>query len=98
VSITKRLKDALQSHVKIGPLTVFGDNAMHFAAQLRIGRGYLTARPTTYRRGLLRRWYAYYSPDATPQAAWWAIGPGIDREDQDPVRRAAVRMRRQEAA
>lgn len=62
----------------IWPLTVYGMNAMHFAWNLYTKRwGWICFRPTTYHFGSWWRWYFYVSPNATPWAATFKIGPGI---------------------
>lgn len=72
-----------RSHLSIGPLCIFGNNAMHWAWQLCTRRGYLVARPSTpCRHGGWWRWYIYLSPDGTPGGAKWAFGPGVDRQDK----------------
>ncbi len=81
-----RLRDRIfTGHLRIGPVTIYGANAMHYAVNVRTGDGYICARPTTKQAGL-RRWYLYVSPDATPGRAWWGTGPGFegraDREEQ----------------
>jgi hypothetical protein len=81
-------------HKRIGPIVVYGDNAMHYAVNIKIGRGHLCFRPST---GSVdpdtgRKWwpwYVYYSPDATPTIAWWGFGPGF--EDRDSFRRDKMR-------
>lgn len=77
-------------HFRLGPLTIFGANAMHFSWQLRTRWGYLCARPSTfYRRhgsdgGRIGwwRWYVYLSPNGTPWAATFAIGPGLSADEK----------------
>jgi len=76
-------------HVNLGPLTIFGANAMHWTVQLRTPRGYLCFRPTTRSFGGYWPWKLYWSPNATPWAMRWGIGPGIDSEDK-----RACRLRR----
>ena len=78
-----------QGHVCLGPLTIFGANAMHWCVQLSTRWGRLCFHPTTRTFGGRWPWYLYLSRNATPWAASWAFGPGVDRED-----RAAIRLRR----
>jgi hypothetical protein len=74
-----RLRDRIfTGHVRVGPVTIYGANAMHYAINVSTGAGYICARPTTGRRRSWR-WYLYTSPDATPTRAWWGIGPGFER-------------------
>lgn len=91
-------------HVSIGKLTVYyGNNAMHWAWSLWTRRwGFICFRPTTFYRlpmDVQRRkgkrfgswpWYFYVSPNATPWAATFAIGPGIP----DDEKKAAARRRK----
>lgn len=68
--------------VRLGPLTVFGANAMHWALNLRTPCGMLCLHPTTHTFGGRWPWYAYLSPNGTPWAATWAVGPGVGADDK----------------
>ena len=57
--------------------------AMHGAINISTPWGYLCARRTVGEW----RWYVYLSPNATPWAATFTMGPGIDRDDR---RRAPI--------
>ena len=73
-----RLRDRIfTGHARIGSLTIYGANAMHYAVNVRTRRGWFCAHPTTGIDGYWP-WYAYISEDATPQGASWGIGPGFD--------------------
>lgn len=82
-------------HLSIGRVTIYGANAMHFAVNIRTRRwGYICFRPTTWYRirdGRKRwgkwSWYFYVSPNATPWASTFAIGPGISRDDKEGAKR-----------
>ena len=75
-----RLRDRIfTGHVSIGPATIYGANAMHYAVNVRTGNGWICFRPTTKQAGR-RPWYLYVSPDATPSSAWWGTGPGFWQE------------------
>ena len=64
-------------------VTVYGHNAMHFAVNISSLRyGYICFRPTTQFYRHKWQWYFYLSPNGTPSAATYAIGPGIAKEDQ----------------
>lgn len=65
-------------HVSIGPVTIYGANAMHYAINVQTRWGYLCARPTTGEKRGHWPWYVYLSPNATPSQAHWGIGPGFD--------------------
>lgn len=83
------LNRLLENHITVGPLTVYGANAMHWAAELRLPLGLtLCAHPTTRTFGGRWPWYAYLSTNGTPWGALWAVGPGVDNVDK---RRAEVR-------
>jgi hypothetical protein len=56
-------------HVTVGPVTVFGRNAMHFAVNIRTRDGWICFKPPTRCFGVWWPWYFYISPDATPQSA-----------------------------
>jgi hypothetical protein len=64
-------------HVRLGPLTVFGANAMHWALNLKTRWGYLCFHPTTRTYGERWPWYLYLSTDATPSPRKWGVGPGL---------------------
>jgi len=72
-----RVRDRIfTGHVTVGPVTFYGANAMHYAVNIRTPWGWLCARPTTNQSGR-RPWYLYLSPNATPQARVWGVGPGL---------------------
>lgn len=79
-----RLRDRIfTGHIHLGPVTIYGANAMHYAVNIRTGEGYICARPTTGETARWR-WYLYVSPDATPTRAWWGTGPGFEgRHDRE---------------
>lgn len=71
----KRWQDRLfRGHVSLGPLTIYGANAMHWAINLRIGKNYWCFHPRTRTYGALWRSYFYISRDATPTAAAFKLG------------------------
>lgn len=82
-------------------LTVFyGDNAMRWAVNLWTRTfGYICFRPSTYTvcagKRYWNRWYFYTSPNATPWASTFAIGPGVEPKDKHsaPIRRKAFGFR-----
>jgi hypothetical protein len=73
----------LSGHVTIGPLTLFGANAMDWAVQIYVAAlgVSLCAKPTTSRRG----WYFYATPNCTPWAAVLGCGPGLGRENGERI-------------
>lgn len=69
-------------HINIGKrITIYGNNAMHYAVNIWTKRfGYICFRPTTGHGKW--RWYFFCSPNATPWAATFAIGPGLKMKDK----------------
>lgn len=70
----------LGGHIHIGPVTVYGSNAMHFATNIRTKRwGFICFRPPVYDMGKWWGWYFYISRDGTPCKPYctYAIGPGL---------------------
>jgi hypothetical protein len=64
----------------IGPLTIYGFNAMHVALNLWTRRwGYICFHPPMRVFGRWWPWYFYISRDATPFNTKLAVGPGIHR-------------------
>ena len=64
----KRWQDRIfPGHVRIGPVTIYGANAMHWQVDIRTRWGYLCAHPTTRTFGGHWPWKVYLSRDATPQ-------------------------------
>lgn len=62
-------------HVNIGPVTIYGENAMHWAVNIRLRRSYFCFRLPLRCFGRWWSLYCYVSPDATPNAAtWWGWG------------------------
>jgi hypothetical protein len=53
-------------HWTIGPVTVYGRNAMHFAVNIRSRWGWICFKPPTRCYGVWWPWYFYISEDATP--------------------------------
>jgi hypothetical protein len=56
----------LGGHLTIGPVTVYGRNAMHFAVNIRSRWGWICFKPPTRCYGVWWPWYFYISEDATP--------------------------------
>lgn len=67
-------------HVSLGPVCIYGFNAMHVAINIRTRRwGYICFHPPIYCFGVFWPWYFYLSPNATPWAATYKVGPGAFR-------------------
>lgn len=73
----------LSGSVSVGPLTLYGDNAMAFQADLRVEALGVTL---SLRPGIRRPWQFYVSPNGTPWAAVLACGPGVEFFDAKRVR------------
>lgn len=77
------LEEHLGEHFSLGCLTVYGWNAMHVAVNYRTRRwGYVCFHPPLYWCGRWWPWYFYLSPNATPWASTFAVGPGVDPDDK----------------
>lgn len=63
-----------RGHVSIGPVTIYGANAMHWAINVRAFGTYICFHPRTRTFGGLWRSYFYISPNATPWAATFKLG------------------------
>lgn len=76
-----RWQDRLfRGHVNVGPVTIYGANAMHWAVNAWFRGAYWCFHPTTRTFGARWPWYFYISRDATPSSATFAIGPGVWRK------------------
>lgn len=86
----------LGGYVTFGPVTVYGFNAMHVEIDIYTKRfGSVCFHPDLRFLGQLAPWmlrdfpwYFYVSPNSTPWAATFAIGPGVERSEKlDAFRR-----------
>jgi len=65
----------LGGHMTLGKVTIYGENAMHWAANIRLHGGYLCFRLPMRCFGKWFPLYCYLSPDGTPtKATWWGWG------------------------
>jgi len=65
----------LGGHVTLGPVTIFGENAMHWAVVIDMGKDYLSFRLPIRCYGAWWPMYCFRSPDGTPtRATWWGWG------------------------
>jgi hypothetical protein len=66
-------------HWSFGPIVVYGENAMHWAVNIKMRGGYFCFRLPLRCHGRWWPLYCYFSPDATPQGAIrngrWFWGP-----------------------
>lgn len=73
----ERLLDRfLGGHIKVGSVTIFGRNAMHWGVSISRRRDYLCFRLPLRCFGRWWPLYLYASPNATPWAATWIVGDG----------------------
>lgn len=73
------LERHLGGHIMLGHLVIYGWNAMHVALNWRTKRwGWICFHPTMKVFGRWWPWYFYVSPNGTPGAATWGIGPGFE--------------------
>jgi len=81
--LKKHLSGSISFKIAHWCVVIFGFNAMHVAIHIWTKRwGYICFHPTVRCFGKWWRWYFYLSPNATPWAATFAIGPGIREEDK----------------
>lgn len=74
----KRWQDRIMpGHITIGPVTLYGANAMHWTLEVSTPWGFLCAHPTTHTFGGKWPWKVFLSPDATPMSRRWGFGPGL---------------------
>jgi hypothetical protein len=73
--VRERWQDRIfTGHIKIGRVTIYGANAMHWAINVWFAGAYWCFHPTTRTFGATWPWYFYISPDATPQSAHFRVG------------------------
>lgn len=77
----------LSGHLNLGPITIYGRNAMHWAANIKTKRwGYICFRLPLFCFGKFWPLYFYVSPNATPWASTFSIGRG-DYSSRDAAAR-----------
>jgi len=59
----------LGGHIDVFNITIFGENAMHWAVNIKLKSGYLCFRLPIRCFGRWWPMYCYLSPDATPSSA-----------------------------
>jgi hypothetical protein len=89
--IGRLLDKVIGGHFSIGPLTVYGRNAMHFGVTISTRRwGYVCFRLPLFCFGRWWPLYFYCSPNATPWAATYIVGGGTrGRERREQLRSKA---------
>jgi hypothetical protein len=68
----------LGGHINIGPITIFGINAMRWAVNISTRRGHICFRLPLPCFGRFPPLYFYISPNGTPWAATFMLGGGKD--------------------
>lgn len=63
----------LHGHVSLGPVTIYGANAMHWAVNVRTRWGWVCWRLPLPYGGQWWPLYFYVSPNATPWAATFCV-------------------------
>ena len=70
----KKLKNwfirKISGHLCIGPIIIYGRNAMHFAVNIETRWGWICFKPITRCFGVWWPSYFYISKDATPHNYW----------------------------
>ena len=67
------LENFLGGHLNLGPITIYGANAMHWAINISTRWGYVCFRLPFRCFGKWWPLYFYVSPDSTPQGATFII-------------------------
>ena len=63
-----------RGHLNVGPITIYGRNAMHWAVNIRSKWGWICFRLPFRCFGRWWPLYFYISPNATPQDATFMLG------------------------
>lgn len=64
----------MSGHLTIGRVTFYGENAMHWAVNIRFKKTYMCFRLPFRCFGEWKPLYLYFSPDGTPSSATWKLG------------------------
>lgn len=75
------IDNTFTGHRTLGPITVYGANAMHWAINISTPWGYICFHPTTRTFGGRWPWYFYMSRDATPHDCVFHFSGGWHREN-----------------
>lgn len=75
-------------HINIGPITIYGNNAMDWAVNVRTKKwGYICFTLPTLRRFKTKLWYFYLSPNATPWACTYYLGHSKSERIRSQIRK-----------
>ena len=78
----------LGGHFSIGRFTWYGCNAMLYAMNFRTKKlGYICFRPPNFCFGKYRKPYLYFSPNGTPWASTYYLGPDKNEKIRAKIRK-----------
>ena len=64
----------MSGHISIGRITIYGENAMHWAVNIRLKRTWMCFRLPFRCFGKWMPLYLYFSTNGTPEQSSWKIG------------------------
>ncbi len=64
----------MSGHLTIGRVTIYGENPMHWAVNIKLKKTYMCFRLPFRCFGKWKPLYLYFSVDGTPSKASWKIG------------------------
>ena len=65
----------MSGHISLRGLTIYGENAMNWAVNIRIKKNVLCFTLPTWRRIIFKdEWYIYFSLNGTPSQSYWYKG------------------------
>ena len=64
----------MSGHISIGRVTIYGENAMHWAVNIRLKRTWMCFRLPFRCFGKWMPLYLYFSTNGTPGQSSWKIG------------------------
>jgi len=64
----------MSGHITIGRITIYGENAMHWAVNIKLRKTYMCFRLPLKCFGEWMPLYLYFSKDGTPNKATFKIG------------------------
>ena len=83
----------LGSHINVGRVTIYGENAMHWGVTIYTKWfGYICFRLPLRCFGKWWPLYFYLSPNATPWASTFYIGPDKEQKQKARQRRKLIRL------
>lgn len=64
----------MSGHLTIGRVTIYGENAMHWAVNIKLKNTWMCFRLPLRCFGEWMPLYLYFSPNGTPTKATWKVG------------------------